>query len=380
MVVMGQIASDAAIGASYAYGPARVEVRADAPDLVHWLDDFFLPGCSRSPVRAGDPRVTVVGANDPEALTHAGTVTDAGRQPCFALDRGVVSHPSGRTRDGVLVVDDGQYGTRSLLTRDGVTVVRTDPAPRSRAGVMRVVRELVTAQAVTDGQVQLHAALLERDGRVAVIAGPKEAGKTTLVARLAGLGVAALAANDRVLLASDDRGAWQAHAVGTIVSIRPRTRELLPALRDAFPDVASPAHLTDAELAAAGTRPAPADARVKVSPAQFANAIGARRAGGGRIARIVLLAVDPQLDGYRLRPLATDPAGRALRRAEYGNRPDGLPRTVFEDWLGVAPPSASDVWPALAHALPVSTLAVSPRVLHDDACAAALADLLFADA
>lgn len=376
---MGRIASDAATGASYAYGPARVEVRADAPDLLHWLDDFFLPGCARSPGRAGDPRVTVVGPDDPEALTADRAVIDEGPQPCFALDQSVVSHPSGRTRDGIRVIDDGQYGTRSLLGRDGVTVVRTDPAPRSRAGVMRVVRELVTAQAVADGQVQLHAALLERDGRAVVIAGPKEAGKTTLVARLAGLGVAALAANDRVLLAADDRGGWQAHAVGTIVSIRPGTRELLPALRGAFPDVASPAHLTDTELAAAGTGPAADDARVRVSPAQFARAIGARRAGGGRVARIVLLGVDRQLDGYRLRPLATDPAARALRRAEYGSRPDGLPRTVFEDWLGVAPHPAAEAWPALARAVPVSTLAVGPRTLLDDACAVTLADLLLAD-
>ena len=379
-MVTGRTASAAAIERAYAFGPARVAVRSDAPDLMRWLDDFFFPGCSRSMSRPGDPRVTVVAADDPGVRAAVdGIVTDAGPQPCFALDRGVVFHPAGRTSAGLLVVDDEQYGTRSLLTPDGVTVVRTDSAPRSRAGVMRVVRELVTARAVADGQVQLHAGALERDGRVVVIAGPKEAGKTTLVARLAGLGVAALAANDRVLLAPDGPHGWQAHAVGTIVSIRPGTRELLPTLRDAFPDVASPAHLTDAELADAGSRSAPAGARVKVTPAQFARALGAARAGGGRIARIVLLAVDRELDGYHLHPLASDATAHALRCVAYGNRPDGLPRTVFEDWLGVAPAPATEVWPALAAAVPVSALTVGPRVLHDDTCAAALADLVFAD-
>ena len=71
---------------------------------------------------------------------------------------------------------------------------------------MRVVRELVTAGALADGsRVELHASALAHDGRIIVLAGPKEAGKTTLMARLASVGKFAIAGNDRLLVTAIDR-------------------------------------------------------------------------------------------------------------------------------------------------------------------------------
>ena len=366
----------------------RVVVHPDGEPLAEWLDEFFRPGLT---VVAADPAAPVVRVVDADAGTELGGSSAPARTPvpCFALDRSVVEHPAHRTADGILVIDDEQYGTRIVLGADSVTIVRRDPAPRSRAGVMRVVRELVTAQAVAVGALQLHAGALARDGRVAVLAGPKQAGKTTLVARLAGLGLGAIAANDRLLLAADPgpgtKAAWHACPIGTVVSVRPGTRALFPALTGPFPAVRSPAHLTVAELAACAARDAAgaggdtAPARVTLSPAQFAHALGAPRSAGGRVAGVLLLAIDPDLDGYRITPLDADAAEPALAAVEYGCRPVGLPRTVFEDWLGIGPAAPTiRRYAAFAASAAVRMLTVGPRVLRDDGCARDLADEVFA--
>ena len=80
-----------------------------------------------------------------------------------------------------------------------IRVLRDDDSPRSRASVMRVVRapsprgrSLTVRESVSTLSALAHA------GRVVVFAGRKEAGKTTLVTRLASLGTVAIAGNDRL--------------------------------------------------------------------------------------------------------------------------------------------------------------------------------------
>jgi hypothetical protein len=260
-------------------------------------------------------------------------------------------------------------------------VLRDDPAPRTRSSVMRVVRELATAQALADGsRVQLHAAALEHDGRLVVLAGPKEAGKTTLTIRLASIAGLAIAGNDRILLSppGERGGAWRVRPVPTIVSVRAGTRERLAGHFDDLPAIPSPAHLTARELDARPGEHAPADTteRVRLSPAQFARAAGVRLCGEAPFAQVLLISVDSTLDGYDLATCAREKARAHLDTVRYGSRTDGSPRTIFEKWLGVTRPPDADraCLDELADAVPISTLRVGPRVLDDDALARALVE------
>ncbi|MFN8027390.1 MAG: hypothetical protein U0W40_13855 [Acidimicrobiia bacterium] len=204
-----------------------------------------------------------------------------------------------------------------------------------------------------------------------LLAGPKEAGKTTLVARLAQRGWRDR--GQRPASSSTTAGsAWTACPIGTVVSVRGGTRERVPALAGPFPDVRSPAHLTVAELAALPPA-APTDdpaGRITLSPAQFAHALGAARSGGGTVAALVLLAVDPTVDGYAIARLDASAAALRLAAVEYGDRPEGLPRTVYEEWLGVAHPRpmSRDGGPRARHRVPVLTLTTGPTSSHDSAC------------
>lgn len=296
---------------------------------------------------------------------------DLGPQPCFALDQHVLEHPASRS-EGALVVRDTQYGARYFLGPDSVTVSRDDPAPRSRAAVMRVVRELATARALADGsRLQLHAAALEHEGKLIVLAGPKRSGKTTLALRLAACGRLAIVGNDRLLLTPSPAhpGAWAVRGIPTVVSVRPGTRAQL-GMFDDIPAAPSPAHLTVAELDAQARQHAPYEpgARVKVSLAQFARAAGVPLAGDGTLSHVLILAVDHDLDGFGIEPCRGVVARASLETVRYGSRPDGTPRTVFEEWLGVTRPSHSDRLRLddLVGSVPVSTLTVGPAVLRDD--------------
>ncbi|HJQ85780.1 MAG TPA: hypothetical protein VKA21_16955, partial [Candidatus Binatia bacterium] len=207
-----------------------VAVTVDAPPIAAWLDEFLLPSFLPWTGEAADFAVRVrteAAAHDAIAARRPpGTLA---ARPVFALDREVVSHPSW-IQSGRTVLADERYGTFYVVGDEAVEVVADPRVPLFRSGPMRVVREIATARVLADPtRLQLHAAALEVDGRAILIAGAKGAGKTTLLAYLAGAPRARILGNDRALLARRD-GAITVRGVPTIVSVRPETRALLPAL------------------------------------------------------------------------------------------------------------------------------------------------------
>ena len=102
----------------------------------------------------------------------------------FTLDSRLVRLPrwNGGATDEVVAFDEefDVYYTVSEARRQVDVLART-LRPWGRVALLRVVRELAMEEAAADGGVFLHAAAFERDGIAYVIAGPKHAGKTTLL-------------------------------------------------------------------------------------------------------------------------------------------------------------------------------------------------------
>jgi hypothetical protein len=204
--------SSAARPSGYSLAGSGVVVESDDASLVRWLDEFLTPGFEPF---CADDAPTVVVSSGPRSRALRDSAESLGARPCFALDREVDEQLVYRC-DGAVVVTDARYGTSYRIEPDVIRVLRDDDTLRSRGSVMRVVRELATAQALADGsRLQLHASALEHGGRVFVFAGPKQAGKTTLVTRLASLGSVAIAGNDRLLLSPprDDPRSWSVRQV-----------------------------------------------------------------------------------------------------------------------------------------------------------------------
>ena len=293
----------------------------EAPGYAEWLDEVLIPSFTRV---AFDPdAVTVIVGDKPDesgsSLPHAFPL---GTRPCFVFEHEVISHDAWRVGDHIEVVD-GKYEVRYIV---GPTHVRVEVGNRgtgARAAVLRVIRELALAQSLANGErVMLHASGLEREGKVVLFTGPKEAGKTTLVTRLASATGAGLLANDCALLSpSEPRSRnWDVHAVPFPVSVRADTVRRFPELFRDVPAIKRPSRPTLAEADVArtehGTVTEPA--RLRLSTPQFARALRVPLSAGGQLASLAFVTVDPDITGFRLVPLPPSDAPKFVRVAVYG--------------------------------------------------------------
>lgn len=315
-------------------------VRVDCPldGVVAWLAEMLSPSFAVSAPSPAAARATV-------RVTVGDPVGEPGGQsfPCFALDAGV--HPlPGRESGGAVVVHDARFGASYRLEPGAVTVVVPGDTPGARLAVFRVVRELAVATVRGPGRGQLHASAVATPEGVVALAGPKEAGKTTLAVHLASTG-AALVSNDRVLVARDGAG-WRAVGVPTIVSVRPATLALFPELARRVPAVERPVALSSRETAAALDAAGPVTAAhtrqpLGVSLAQIGEATGAPLSPGGSLRCVAFVHRDTTSRAFAVEALERDEARHALEAARLGA---GAPRpaTIFERVLGVDSPERQE--------------------------------------
>jgi hypothetical protein len=326
----------------------RVRVACDDLALSEWLREVLAPGFAEVAPRADDIAVVIA---DREPATGSGPATLA---PCFALDDQVV-HLPGR-RSGALVVDDEGAGAQYLVGHRSVRLWAVTGAASLRLPAFRIVRELLIADARTAPVVQLHTSAVAVESGVVVFAGPKGAGKTTVLAHVAASTGAPVVANDRVMLRRRPSG-WQVRGVPTIVRVRPGTIEALPHL------FASVAWVGDSPEGPMLNLPA------------FARAVGVPLAAGGPAIRLALLTRNDHTDAFAVRLLPPDEAARRLAPARFGALTEPRPPTVFEEALGyaAAPEDDPGLLGALAREVPCVELRVGPRLL---ASAGAGRDLL----
>jgi hypothetical protein len=212
---------------------------------------------------------------------------------------------------------------------------------------MRAVRELAMGHAGDRGLL-LHAAAGAVAHRVVVLAGPTAAGKTTLLLHLLRSGVARYVAYDRVRVSLGEDPP-RARGMPTIVTIRPRTRELFPDLAErlhqrayqfrrgprepvAGPCAAKAATTTVpivfvgvADLLCRSRTPLPLrpwrDGRVGLSPAQLADALDVARVAEGAIAAVVFPAITGTEEGLSLHQLSPTEATDRLATSLLGSGP-----------------------------------------------------------
>ncbi len=126
--------------------------------------------------------------------------------------------------------------------------------------------------------------------------------------------------------------------VPTIVSVRPGTCDLLPGLFGEIAPLPVPAHRTLAEAARvnAGDGGSVARDRLKLSPAQLAQALGVPRASRGTLAAVAFPQppVDPA--GLAVDRLSRAEATRRLLGARFGLRAGKGTPTLFERVAGAS--------------------------------------------
>ena len=311
-------------------GSTVLDVEIDDQGAGAWLTEFFTPWADIVPFGHGDRRVRMTHSDAAFTSLERRRASAATRAvPCYRLDSGVLHLPGWDDGRAVVAADDD---LGCFVRAEGTTVdVTARPwRVRTRLGLMRVVRELLSAPVLeADGEIDVHAAAFSAGGRAVLIAGRKSSGKTTMLAHALASAGARLLANDRVAL-SGGRTPVVATGIPTLVTIRPWTLELYPGLRLTAAErpsslcVGEPVPETAAaEYSAAQPR------EFAVSPAQFARRLGVGLARSAPVAAVLFPVLSRQTDTWSFEPLPPDEAARRLRECLYGSA-DGSVRTVFE--------------------------------------------------
>lgn len=338
---------------TFAYDGFEASVRTTRPALLGWLAEFLAPWFTTrdGPARAGAPRVEV-------AVDAAGLSAELAR-----------AEPTGRTVDvytldgarrpwpivgaegaGALAVDPlGQVAIEAAAGPRPVRILAAAERPHARLAAMRVLRELASADAVGRGVLPVHAAAVADDTGVTLFAGPRKAGKSTLLLHALLRGGVRYVANDRAFVVL---GSARATVLGmpTIVSLREATLALAPALRT---EITSKAWHYAATIAEARAHRASGEAAEGIggrwppglSPAQLVALLGVEARAGGALSRIVLPEIAPGGPRFALRRLAPEQAAARLLAA--GLVAGGRPAT----FVAAAPPGARDALAAAGRAL-----------------------------
>lgn len=301
-----------------------VLVRAPSHACLDWLQEFLGPGF----LLGADPPAmsTIVTLRvDPQLVSRwRASARPSGREvEPFTMDGGEDHWPlmcdanggqrAVEARRGLLLSVDTKGGRRT------VDIVCSEDRPEGRVTLMRTLRDLSAAEAVSAGGLLLHAAAVAVGDAVTLFVGEKRTGKSTMLLHALGRPESQYVSNDRVVV---DLGAGVPRVVGvpTIVRLREGSLDVIPGLREEVESGAWYYPFTVQEtrgFRAAGTLPQPASTRVLagMSPAQLCAVLGIGSRAGGKLERIVFPRVDPGLTGapgYSCTVLEPEEAGRRL--------------------------------------------------------------------
>jgi hypothetical protein len=287
----------------YSFGPVTVDVEIDTIGTDRWLRDFLVPAMDATTFGNGEVVIRVMSSHHERDALERGEVSATRMIPCFAFDRHLMALP-GWDEGNVTVVADTRLGCFYLIHGRVIDIVGPPDEHLARVGLMRVVREVLTARRLArERLLDLHAAAFEIDQRAVLIAGPKYSGKTALLCHALASRRARLIANDRVLVNLDHDPA-EVYGVPTLVSVRPNSLRLFPALRGAL------------------------------FPSDLASRLGSSSVRSAPLAAAVFPEIASGTDAWTLDALSEEEGITLLAACLYGGKRDVTNRTILEEPRG----------------------------------------------
>jgi hypothetical protein len=306
--------------ARFLYPGVSILVVSDSPGHLPWLEEFLCPDFATAPPAEADHTVILdIDTARYLDLWRQGPDPSGTWIDCFALDSGSVRLPRWRSSPDEIVVFDSEYRVFCIVTLDRRTVRLV--APRfglsMRNSLMRVVRELAMIATERGGGLIVHGAAALVDGAGLVFAGPKKAGKTTLLLHLLSRPGAEFVTNDRVAVTMEATGGAALRGMPTIVAVRERTARTFPSFDGRLRSSGFHAWSTLDEVARRRRRPAAAQRVWALSPTQLATLLGVRRVASAALETILFPRVTGAQGGIEIRRLAPPEASDILRHALF---------------------------------------------------------------
>ena len=301
------------------FGGHAVRVEG-AEEPLGWLERFVEPQFAVRDV--DDPHAIIRYITDPREharLAARGPHPAGLTKACFTLDSGIVSGRVWDGGEGVEVVFEearDAFYRRRVAERRVVEIIAGQDTAQTRLALMRAVREYAMSSASRAGWLIVHAAAVCLGDDAFVIAGPKRAGKTTLLLHALCNERGAYVSNDRVAIQSEASGPI-VRGIPAIVSIRPDSttwfagldRKLSGVRFDAAPPVA------------ARDVPREPDAAWKISPWQLCEIAGATSRAAARVSGLLFPQVDASRPDVTFEELGSEAARRALHAAVFRSCP-----------------------------------------------------------
>ncbi len=311
---------------TYRFGKVATEVDIDDPEVARWLTEFLSPWFSTEARNGAALKVSMTSSGEQfSALARV----EAERRPqplaCFRLDRRLVSCPGWIEPEGTIFAADQEFGCYYRVSGERVRVISRPQDRPARIGLMRVVRELAIQGALSGSEaLDLHAAAFVFRGRAILLAGDKNAGKTTLLAHALTSPYTTLMANDRVIV----DGSLEARGVPTVVSVRAETEREFPALGRRLPRRAVLFH--KGELAPADSARDSIERPLVLSLAQFASQLNSRLEPSAPLGAILFPEISSTTSGWSLGPMDAAEAAARLRGSIYGSVLAACTDTIFQ--------------------------------------------------
>jgi hypothetical protein len=238
---------------------------------------------------------------------------------CFALDKDWVCLPHWHSAEGLRTVVDEPARVAYEVHATGRCVTLVTPPGKTgvRTALMRVVRELAINHARERGGLLLHAAALAVGNRGLILAGEKNAGKTTLLVNLLRHGGARYVSNDRTLV-SLAASPPALHGMPTIISVRPGTLAFFPRLGEQLRARGFQYRLTLQEAVGRVAARLSNDGRFALSAAQLCALLGVERLGACAASAVVFPQIADDEQTIRLRQLDEREAADRLTPAVFG--------------------------------------------------------------
>jgi hypothetical protein len=345
---------------TFSFAGWTTAVSSNDPDVLQWLAEFLSPWLTvgNEPIcdyrldfhvdRCGYDEMRGTVGTSPSR--HAESFVRDGQEVLYP----VWSHSDSRE---TMVLDDVQVIYRLARLKRHVQILASAGAGRSRIAVMRAIRELLIVAHRARGALLIHGAAVAVGDRVVILAGPRHTGKTTLLLHLLLARKGRLVANDRVFV-WPERDRFVALGVPTIVSLRPGTLRMLPAVADRLANSGFAWSLARAEVGQAPGRP-------NISPVQLCGLLGVEPSPGGPLAAIVF-PTPAQHDLLHVERLNGQAAVDAVTTAMFGGvgpwKTAGLwLDPSFEDRPGATDTQIRCV--AMAEKVPMFACKIGPRVL-----------------
>jgi len=215
------------VQATFAYEGIRVGVNGLGGPDIQWLKEFLLPWFELAGPGAD---VLLEIRRDPDHYRRLCELPHGPDIDAFMLDTERIAFPGVQVPGEDVALHDAEHRLFYLVAGNRVRLVACDPLETLRTCFMRVIRELATGTVQLAGHRFLHASSFAVGGRAAIVAGPRRAGKTSLLCYALSRSGAQFLSNDRLLLQATGSG-LRVRGMPTIVSVRAGTLELFPEMR-----------------------------------------------------------------------------------------------------------------------------------------------------